>query len=768
MLSVTLLGVPLFSHAPPVEAATSVVAAYEMNEPVGATVMIDSGPYGLDGTIGSDVATGVFGLGAVGYRWPWASPTAPPAKPGRIVNVASNNHLNPGSSDYAVEFRYRTTQKFGNVVQKGQNATTGGYFKFEQPNGLMTCLFKGSKGEQRAVQSQTPTNDGAWHTIRCERSSWGVRLFIDGVQARALRGPTGEISNTKPLSIGGKTDCDQIKITCDYFTGDIDYVRIEKAGVAPPPNQPPTAVIAALCDGLTCQFDGAGSSDPDGVVAAYAWSFGDGGTANGSSVAHTFDQSGQYVVALSVVDDSGAVGTAEKTVTVGLAAQSVTYVGGTTASVSWGPPAVSLPNVEIGDTILLFVSTASAVAISEPTGISGWTALDSVDGPKGTTRVWWKTADAGDAGATTGVNLSANSKANIAAVAYRGTNTDDPILAHGLVIDSAYSSSRVTPQAWADDGSWAVSYWMHRDSTTTQLTTSADVVPRLQHSQSGGGHPTVLVADSNGPSTSPYGGLTATAAAPSSHGVTATLVLKPKAGVAPPPNQPPTAVIAALCDGLTCQFDGAGSSDPDGVVAAYAWSFGDGGTANGSSVAHTFDQSGQYVVALSVVDDSGAVGTAEKTVTVGLAAQSVTYVGGTTASVSWGPPAVSLPNVEIGDTILLFVSTASAVAISEPTGISGWTALDSVDGPKGTTRVWWKTADAGDAGATTGVNLSANSKANIAAVAYRGTNTDDPILAHGLVIDSAYSSSPSPRRHGQTTDHGPCPTGCTATRQQRN
>ena len=30
-----------------------------------------------------------------------------------------------------------------------------------------------------------------------------------------------------PLTIGGKVDCDQVKVTCDYFAGDIDWVRIE-------------------------------------------------------------------------------------------------------------------------------------------------------------------------------------------------------------------------------------------------------------------------------------------------------------------------------------------------------------------------------------------------------------------------------------------------------------------------------------------------------------------------------------------------------------
>jgi hypothetical protein len=28
------------------------------------------------------------------------------------------------------------------------------------------------------------------------------------------------------MTIGGKISCDQIEVTCDYFSGEIDYIRI--------------------------------------------------------------------------------------------------------------------------------------------------------------------------------------------------------------------------------------------------------------------------------------------------------------------------------------------------------------------------------------------------------------------------------------------------------------------------------------------------------------------------------------------------------------
>ena len=211
-----------------VAAAPVVVARYEMNEGGGASRMTDSSGFNLHGTIQSGVQTGVNVQGATGYRWSNTSPTDPPAKPERIVRVPDNSRLDPGSGRYVVEFRYRTTRSFGNVIQKGQNKTSGGYFKFEQPNGNMTCLFKGGNGQQRAVKSPVATNDGNWHTIKCERTASGLKLWVDGTLVRQLSGPTGTISNSKPLAIGGKLECDQVSVTCDYFVGDIDWVRITK------------------------------------------------------------------------------------------------------------------------------------------------------------------------------------------------------------------------------------------------------------------------------------------------------------------------------------------------------------------------------------------------------------------------------------------------------------------------------------------------------------------------------------------------------------
>jgi PKD repeat protein len=84
----------------------------------------------------------------------------------------------------------------------------------------------------------------------------------------------------------------------------------------PPPNQAPTASFSSQVTGLQTSLDGSGSTDPDGVVASYAWDFGDGQRGTGASAQHTYAQAGTYPVSLTVTDDRGATATRTSSVTV--------------------------------------------------------------------------------------------------------------------------------------------------------------------------------------------------------------------------------------------------------------------------------------------------------------------------------------------------------------------------------------------------------------------------------------------------------------------
>jgi PKD repeat protein len=68
---------------------------------------------------------------------------------------------------------------------------------------------------------------------------------------------------------------------------------------------------------LTVNFSAAGSSDADGTIASYAWSFGDGGTASGLTAQRVYSTPGTYTAALTVTDNSGLTDSKTVTITVG-------------------------------------------------------------------------------------------------------------------------------------------------------------------------------------------------------------------------------------------------------------------------------------------------------------------------------------------------------------------------------------------------------------------------------------------------------------------
>jgi PKD repeat protein len=85
----------------------------------------------------------------------------------------------------------------------------------------------------------------------------------------------------------------------------------------PPPNTPPTAAFTSTTNDLAATFDGRGSTDPEGPIASYSWTFGDD-TAPGSGAqpSHPYAAAGTYPVTLTVTDAAGATDSVTGSVTV--------------------------------------------------------------------------------------------------------------------------------------------------------------------------------------------------------------------------------------------------------------------------------------------------------------------------------------------------------------------------------------------------------------------------------------------------------------------
>lgn len=68
--------------------------------------------------------------------------------------------------------------------------------------------------------------------------------------------------------------------------------------------------------GQAIHFDAAASSNPNGTITSYFWDFGDGATATGKSVTHSYSNTGSHAVTLKVNGSDGESGSLTRTVAV--------------------------------------------------------------------------------------------------------------------------------------------------------------------------------------------------------------------------------------------------------------------------------------------------------------------------------------------------------------------------------------------------------------------------------------------------------------------
>lgn len=89
--------------------------------------------------------------------------------------------------------------------------------------------------------------------------------------------------------------------------------------VITPTDLPKASFTASPSSGgtpLTAAFNAAASTDSNGTIKSYAWTYGDGSTASGVSVIHSYTAAGTYTVTLKVTDDEGYTDTMSMTIVV--------------------------------------------------------------------------------------------------------------------------------------------------------------------------------------------------------------------------------------------------------------------------------------------------------------------------------------------------------------------------------------------------------------------------------------------------------------------
>ena len=303
---------------------------------------------------------------------------------------------------------------------------------------------------------------------------------------------------------------------------------LHMAYTTPTGNTPPVAAFTSACSGLSCTFDGSGSSDAEGSIAGYAWNFGDGTTGSGVQPTHTYATAGTYTIALTVTDAAGATNQVTHPVTVG-SSTGIAFRGAAGFVANTTAPAVTVPStVRAGDALVLFATlNVTTTSVAGPSGVGGWTAVVNVVSGSQRTMAWWKIASQGDAGQAVRLTFGVYTKVAMQLTGYGGTSPT-PLGAVSQRSDADYTTAHVTPVVNVSvGGSWLLSYWADKSSSTTNWTAPATSVPRDERIGSGSGRITSLVADSGAPvPTGSAGGLTAVTDA-ASRAVMISMVLAP-------------------------------------------------------------------------------------------------------------------------------------------------------------------------------------------------------------------------------------------------
>ncbi len=321
---------------------------------------------------------------------------------------------------------------------------------------------------------------------------------------------TGAFTSYDWLSVANKYPLPPASENTDQVVGDIYNVAFCQAGSTPdvrtclaqPPaaNQAPVAAFTSSISGLSVAVDGSSSTDGDGTVASFAWTFGDGISASGPTATHVYAAASTYTITLTVTDNMGATGTATKTITVtaGTPAQGgVTFRGASQTNVNSTAPTLTAPTqIQTGDGLLLFATINSTVPAAGPPSGSSWRLISSRADGSMQTFLWAKTAQSSDAGSRITVPLSSIAKAAVQLAAYSGVTGPNWIDSAVSDIQLTSSNTRTTPKvAVSSADSTLVSYWANKSSMDNDWTADPTVVNRSQTTGDGGGRITSLLGD---------------------------------------------------------------------------------------------------------------------------------------------------------------------------------------------------------------------------------------------------------------------------------
>jgi ABC-type transport system substrate-binding protein/PKD repeat protein len=385
----------------------------------------------------------------------------------------------------------------------------------------------------------------------------------------------------------------ELTVTDTIGQTDTDTTTITIADVTPPEAVATASPDSTVNMGDTVTLDASTSSDNSGTIASYVWGFFDGVDdvgETGMTITHDFLLPGEYSIRLTVTDEAGNEGVDDTLVVTVLDTENPVADAGADATIDAGTlhtfdGSGSTDNTEV---IASYTWTFDDDGPQVLDGVSPSYTFDNV----GVFTVTLTVEDEAANSATDTVVITVlTASANEPPVADAGPDQTVTV-GDEVTFDGSGSSD--------SDGTIANYTWTFTyDGVAEEL---YDESPTFDFDIVGTYTVTLNVTDDDGATD------------------TDTMTVTVQAAV--PTNEPPVADAGddqTVTVGKEVTFVGSGSTDSDGTIANYTWTFTYDGTPvtlYGVSPKFTFEVAGTYTVTLTVTDDDGDTDTDTVKVTV--------------------------------------------------------------------------------------------------------------------------------------------------------
>ncbi len=353
--------------------------------------------------------------------------------------------------------------------------------------------------------------------------------------------------------------------------------------------------------GETVVFDASESIDQDGTIAKAEWEFSDGIILKGLQAKRIFKVPGKYTVRVTVDDGSGFRN----------AQQSENF----TILVNNPPLIITQKNIRSNELRIHLDASQSYDIDGHPLSFE-WMLPDNTKRTEAS--FWWQAASGGTHIITLTVNDGQGKKNSIVREVVRVQINRPPVAVVDSVIFTCVGQVVLfnSTRCYDPDFDILTTQWDFGDGATSDETNPT-------HTYYKEGFYTVRLALSDGFVEQP---------------TIATIPVFVEAS----PRAIMTFRDTIICTNVPLEFDGSLSTDPGGGISSYSWDFGDGTSAFGPKVSHSYTLPGTYKAILTVVGSGSG------------RCSRISQVAATINVVEGPKPVISVPNyISVGETLNL-------------------------------------------------------------------------------------------------------------------